>query len=288
MITVNNLTKTYKNNPVLKGLNFHVKQGDIYGFLGKNGAGKSTTLNILTKMIKSNGGEFQIDSDNIGYLPESPMFYDYMTALEYMKFIKSLKKSNHQSSGINELLSLVGLTHAKNKRIKTFSRGMKQRLGLASILIHNPELILLDEPSSALDPQGRKDILDILVKLKNQGKTIFFSTHILEDVEKICNKIAILDDGVIKLESTVTDLMNQYIDSIYTITLKSQVNHELFYSIAFVYKVVQEENKYTLYLNEDTDLLLNQLVELPINISSFNRKNATLEDIFIRRVKNDI
>lgn len=286
MITVTDLYKNYNGLQVLKGVNFNVNKGDIYGFIGRNGAGKSTTLNILTGLISQTSGSMNISNKQIGYLPESPMFYDYMTANEYLKFIGTLKKSPNITKRTAELLELVGLSHAKNKRIKTYSRGMKQRLGLASVLFHDPELLLLDEPSSALDPQGRKDILDILLTLKTQGKTIFFSTHILEDVERVCNKIAILDDGIIKLESTVKELVTQYEDPIYKITTTTPTDISLLKEIKQIVDVKKENDEYILYLNQHSDEILKQLTALPITITSFNQKKSTLEDIFIRMVQS--
>ena len=286
MIKVTDLYKNYNGHQVLKGVNFEVNKGDIYGFIGRNGAGKSTTLNILTGLITQTSGSFNINNKQIGYLPESPKFYDYMTAGEYLKFIGSLKKHPHITMRTDELLELVGLSDAKKRKIKNYSRGMQQRLGLASALFHDPELLLLDEPSSALDPQGRKDILDTLVTLKNQGKTIFFSTHILDDVERVCNKIAILNDGIIKLESTVKELINQYEDPIYKITTDTPFDTSQLKKMKDVVDVKKDDDEYIIYLNHHSKDILKQLTTLPITITSFNQKKSTLEDIFIRMVQS--
>src|SRR5690554_2729770 len=193
MIRAKNLVKNYGNHKVLRGVNIEVNKGDIYGFIGHNGAGKSTTMNILTGLINHQGGECIVNG-SVGYLPEDPKFYPYMNAWEYLEFIGTMggcpKKDIKQTSG--KLLDMVKLTSASKRAIGGYSRGMKQRFGIAVALFHNPEILLLDEPYSALDPQGRVDVADIIMRLKEGGKTVFFSTHILNDVERICNKIGIL------------------------------------------------------------------------------------------------
>ncbi len=279
MITVTNLKKRYNSHDVLKGLNLKVEKGDIYGFLGNNGAGKSTTLNILTNLIKYNSGDIDI-CPSLGYLPENPVFYDYMTAKEYLKFIGELQ-SNASSKRCDEVLELVGLRD--KKRIKTYSRGMKQRLGLASALYHDPTLLLLDEPSSALDPAGRKQMLELIKHLKNEGKTIFFSSHILDDVEKVSNKIGLLNNGIMEIEMNISEL--KAIESNTYIIEANGLSDQLLSSIdAIEYNHLTE---FGVEITTDRDDILKVLANLPLTISSFYKKKQTLEDVFMRMVTHD-
>jgi len=276
MIKVDNLKKSYKKHEVLKGLTFHVNKGDIYGFLGQNGAGKSTTLNILTNLIAKSDGHVSIEG-TFGYLPENPVFYDYMTAKEYLNFMKSLSKSD---SNIHELLDLVGLKD--KKRISTFSRGMKQRLGLASALISDPDLLILDEPSSALDPIGRKEMLDIIQTLQERGKTILLSSHILDDIERVCNKVCFLHNGFIQKEMSIKDLdthTDHYI-------IDSPALLDELKTIKAIDHVVKVDQVYEIKSsNQD---ILKELIKHNIHVKSFMPKKVTLEDIFLRMVDNDL
>lgn len=277
MITVNELNKSYGKHTVLKNLSFKVEKGDIYGFLGKNGAGKSTTLNILAGLIPFQSGQVKIDA-TIGYLPEEPIFYNYMTGKEYLNYIGGLQ-ANHDKKRTDELLELVKLQ--TNKRIQTYSRGMKQRLGLAAALYHNPDILILDEPSSALDPQGRKDMLDTLLKLKGDGKTILLSSHILDDIERICNKIGLIDQGQIQLETQLSEL-DRYIENTYIIESR-QLSKELLETLESLTVLEVENHTYTVYSNHSN--LLWQLSTLNVPITGFYQKKQTLEDLFIRMVK---
>lgn len=285
MITIRNLQKTYQSNEVLKGLNLHVSKGDIYGFIGKNGAGKTTTLNIMTNLLESNGGQVTIDpSIKMGYLPEAPKYYDYMTAIEYMFFLGTIQKHDKEfiKSKTDELLTLVGLYEHRKKRISHFSRGMQQRLGIAAILLNDPDILLLDEPSSALDPQGRKKILDLMLLLKDKGKTIFFSTHILTDVEKVCNKIAILHEGKIIIEDELEHILDTPFH--YVVTTKDLINDQkLIESIEFVKNVQLTGEQFIIQIDDDKNLF-KALSLLPIHVESFVKHKVSLEEIFIKAV----
>lgn len=304
MIKVKDLYKTYDKLQVLKGININVEKGDIYGFLGRNGAGKSTTLNIITGLLKSNSGSIFVDSTEIknnsylqlksvGYLTEDPQFYDYMTAVEYLNFLGNINGFSKKEKNIacDKMMDFVDLKNAKERRIKTYSRGMKQRMGLASILYTNPSLLILDEPSSALDPQGRKKILDIIKILKDSGKTIFFSTHILDDVDRICNKVGIIENGVMKVESDIKSLRKNYLQPIIDIEVKT-VNRNIISkinSLQMVNQIKLSENKIEVYLNnfsENKYLLFKELSKLDILVSSYTKRESTLEDIFLRMVNS--
>lgn len=203
----------------LSGLSLRVERGEIFGFLGPNGAGKTTTLKILLGLIKPTGGYTEIlgaptgDVEikrRIGFLPEAPYFYDYLTAEEFLGFYGSLAGIDRAVLGkrIRELLDTVGLSHAHSRQLRKFSKGMLQRIGLAQALIHDPELIVLDEPMSGLDPIGRKQVRDIILQLRDRGKTVFFSSHILPDVEMICDRVAIVIQGKLRAGGRVDELAN--------------------------------------------------------------------------------
>ena len=199
MLEVKGIRKSYDSNPVLKGASLKVNDGSIYGLIGRNGAGKTTLMNIIVGLLPSDEGYVMLDGEvaspdkyiQIGYLPDLPAFFEYMNAGEYIDFL--LKNQNPERR--DELLSLVGIK--KNTFISKMSRGMRQRLGIAAALVNDPDTILLDEPTSALDPQGRADVMEILLNLKKQGKTVVLSTHILADMEKICDDYGFLNNGVI-------------------------------------------------------------------------------------------
>ena len=209
ILEINHLKKSFGQQTVLKDVHLSVKEHTIFGFIGENGAGKTTTMKAILGLLKIDDGNITVCNEQvkygnnqtnqyIGYLPDVPEFYSFMTPLEYLELcgeVTHMAKHDIQTKS-QELIELVGLsTHAK-KRISGFSRGMKQRLGIAQALLNNPRLLICDEPTSALDPIGRKDILDILQKVKEKT-TIIFSTHILSDVERVCDEIAILNEGQI-------------------------------------------------------------------------------------------
>lgn len=213
MVHITNLKKQYKTFPVLRGLNMNIEKGDVYGFIGRNGCGKSTTMNIICNIIPKDDGEIYIGNGapvKIGYLPESPMLYGYMNAVEYLEYIAACcKYEGDISARVNEVLDIVGLQQAKTRRVKGYSRGMNQRLGIGAAILNKPELLLLDEPTSALDPQGRIEVINIIENLKSIGSTIILSTHILSDVERVANKIGIMNNGVIMQEGNLRDIMEE-------------------------------------------------------------------------------
>ena len=220
-ILIQDMHKHYGSVRALDGLSIKVEEGTVFGFLGPNGAGKSTTLRILTGLARPTSGSAQIAgidvvkrdhlSTKIGYLPEDPTFYGWMTPLEFMDYSARLfgLPAVERRKRIQELLELVGLAEAGKRRIRGFSRGMRQRLGLAQALINKPEVLLLDEPASALDPAGRRDVLGLIAGLKATS-TVFMSTHILEDVERICDTVAIINKGKLVTEARQDELLSGY------------------------------------------------------------------------------
>jgi ABC-2 type transport system ATP-binding protein len=215
----------------LKGLNLRVNAGEVFGFLGPNGAGKTTMMNVLLGYVNPSGGEaFLFDVNvrapiarqRIGYLPELTYYYKFLTAEELLRFyarIFGIPKAETEKR-IDQLLKLVELDHARKRPIRTYSKGMQQRAGLAQALINNPDLLLLDEPTSGLDPLGRMKVREIIQRLRNEGKTVFFSSHELGEVETVCDRIAILHEGELKIEGRVSDLVRQHQCNLEQIFLK--------------------------------------------------------------------
>jgi ABC-2 type transport system ATP-binding protein len=203
------------------GLNLSVNTGEVFGFLGPNGAGKTTTMNVLLGFVNATGGTaslFGVDvrepiaRQRIGYLPELTYYYKFLTVEELLRFYARIFEIPRQETErrIDELIKLVELEPARKKPIKSYSKGMQQRAGLAQALINNPDLLILDEPTSGLDPIGRMKVREIIQRLKNEGKTVFFSSHELGEVETVCDRVGILHQGKLKVEGKVNDLLQKY------------------------------------------------------------------------------
>lgn len=218
MVTIKNLQKSYGKFKVLDGLDMNVPDGEVYGFLGKNGCGKSTTMNILCNIIPKDGGDVLLGDEGnqrqrikIGYLPETPSMFTYMNGYEYLRYIAACcRYEDNVEQRIGEVLDIVGMTEGGKRRIKGYSRGMNQRLGIASIIFDKPQLLVLDEPTSALDPEGRADVMRIIRQLSDMGSTIILCTHILSDVEKVAGSIGILVNGKMSVEGKIADVEKQY------------------------------------------------------------------------------
>ena len=216
MLQINNLKKRYKKHAVLTDLNMTLEKGDVYGFLGTNGCGKTTTMNIICNIIPKDEGEIVFDNENIkiGYLPESPTLYNYMNGYEYLNYIGACGNySGNISARTAEVLEITGMTTSAKRMIGGYSRGMNQRIGIAAALYANPELLILDEPTSALDPEGRAEVMSIIGSLADSGTTIILCTHILTDVERVANKIGILKDGRMAVEGRVSDVKKQFLQN---------------------------------------------------------------------------
>ena len=209
-IKTENLTKLYGKTKAVDNLTLNVAAGDFFGFLGPNGAGKTTTIRIITGILKPDEGKVTVGERKIiGVMPESRGFYEWMTAGEYLSFFAKLYGDKNADKTADEKLALVGLSSKKNSKIGTFSRGMKQRVGLARAIINNPKVLFLDEPTLGLDPQGQEDIKVLLKKINGEGTTIFLSSHLLNEVAELCSHLAIINQGRLVAEGTLEQLRNK-------------------------------------------------------------------------------
>jgi ABC-2 type transport system ATP-binding protein len=218
-IRIENLSKTYSRSatPAVRMLNLEVKEGEIFGFLGPNGAGKTSTIHLLLNLIRPTGGaawlfdrpvgEMEVHR-RLGYLPESINLHDYYRGRGLLNFYAALcgVPPDARPARVAELLKLLNLEDAAEKRVSKYSKGMVQRIGFAQALLHDPDLLILDEPTASLDPVGRKEFRDILLELKRRGKTVFISSHILSEVETVCDRVAILQNGELKRMGTLQEL----------------------------------------------------------------------------------
>ncbi len=299
MITVTNLHKTFQSYHALKGINLHVKKGEIYGFIGQNGAGKSTTMNILAGLSVPAAGSCTVNgmdvtkishpSDlKIGYLPEDPKFYPWMTAYETLDYLGNSPSHSAEKQRIEEMLEWVGLSDAARRRVGGFSRGMKQRLGIGAALIHDPELVILDEPSSALDPEGRSDVLHLITDLKQMGKTVFFSTHILSDVERVCDTVGIIASGQMIMEKPLAVILKDNVVPIYDMVLGEALNGALLDDLEKmdgVLAVQAHGHKVSVTLKTaDSKGLIRFLADNGISVRELVQRKNDLEDIFIKEV----
>jgi ABC-2 type transport system ATP-binding protein len=267
-ISVKNVTKKFKNFTAVDSLSFEIKEHHVVGFLGPNGAGKTTTIRMIVGLSKPTEGSIAVaetpvvfgqpeSNKKIGYLPELPSFYAWMTGKEYLDFIAEIFNltSEQKEQKVKELLKLVDLTDSADKRISSYSGGMKQRLGIAQALIGDPDVLILDEPVSALDPVGRKEVLRIIENLK-KDKTIFFSTHILSDVDRICDDIILINKGKLIAASSLADLKTKYASPILEVEFTSDPATILtsLKSEKWVSKVEKDGNQFKIWLKDETAL----------------------------------
>ncbi|MFZ5354348.1 MAG: ATP-binding cassette domain-containing protein [Bacillota bacterium] len=305
MLEVRGLTKNYGDLEVLKGIDFEINEGSIYGFLGRNGAGKTTTMNILTGLIEFNKGSIKYNNIDfkenkreilqmIGYVPQDPVFYGYMNAFEYLNFIGKLSGMNNKEikSRSEEVLSVVGLFEAAGRKVGGYSGGMQQRFAIAVALFNKPKMLFLDEPTSSLDPQGRMEILELIREMKQQGMTIFFSTHILNDIERICDQVSILEKGKILVSGDLSALKEKYIMPIYDIELEKPCPALTLRleSMPWIDRVCEDKNRLTVYVKDigaSKKELLKNMAEVDCAVLSYNLRKSDLEDIFIRLVSSN-
>lgn len=290
MVKIRGLKKAYGNFSVLRGLDMNINDGDIYGFLGRNGCGKTTTMNIIADIIEKDDGDIELNGGKpvkIGYLPESPMIFGYMTAREYLGYIAScVDYEGDIDKRVSEVIEIVGLSSAADRRAKGFSRGMTQRLGMGAAILGKPDLLLFDEPTSALDPQGRIEVIEIINRLKEMGCTIVLSTHILSDVERVANRIGIMTGGTLAEEGALSDILKKYGGEIVNLTVKNltQENKIALLSIDFARAEYDEKANLFRFGSDNADetakRLIKLLAERDMIAESFKIGTATLEEIF--------
>lgn len=292
MVRIRNLQKQFKNFPVLRGLDMDVNDGDIYGFLGRNGCGKTTTMNIICDIIPKDDGEISLGGADgkpvkIGYLPESPTIFKYMTAREYLEYIGACAEYDGDiAKRADEVLDIVGLRAAADRRTKGFSRGMTQRLGMGAAIFRNPELLIFDEPTSALDPQGRSEVIEIINRLKSLGSTIILSTHILSDVEKVANRIGILSGGVLVEEGSLKEIMRKHGGDVISLSVKNltQENKIALLRVDFARAEFNEATgifRFGTDTPEDTAKRLVKIIaDNEMVVEDFHIGTATLDEIF--------
>lgn len=299
MIEFINVSKSFKEDfwkekkTVLNQLSFCVAQGSLCGFLGANGAGKTTSIKAMLGFIALDSGEIRFSKEigrsfheiksNIGYFPEHPYFYSYMTGEEFCRYLGRLQGVSKSilSKNITKWAQKLNIDHALDKKIRNYSKGMLQRLGFVTALLHGPQLIILDEPLSGLDPLGRKDFKDTMLELNNQGITIFFSSHIVSDVEEICDSIVVIKKGETYYEGKTGELLSKSSDNSYEVGFKTQLEVS---SLTKTFKSLvvnnSRDNFYRGMISTyEKDSFLKYAIENEIIIENIIRDRPTLEKI---------
>lgn len=306
MLEIKNLHKRYGKFYAVNGLNLTIPEGEIFGFVGPNGAGKSTTMKIVSGLLAATSGEVYIDGvdafkhnrkvkEKIGYMPDFFGVYDDLKVDEYLDFYASIYKikENEKKKIITDLLELVDLGHKRDSYVDNLSRGMKQRLCLARSLIHNPRLLILDEPASGLDPRARVEMKAILRNLKDMGKTILISSHILSELAEMCTSIGIIDSGKIVISGTVSEIMQQiYSNKVVKIKVNDKLDDAVMIlrEFPFIDKITTGENTIQAGFDagdEEMSRVLAALVNRSIPVAAFAQMDGNLEDVFMRVTKGE-
>lgn len=294
------LTKDYpvgfwrkRKKRALDSLTFHVEQGEVFGFLGPNGAGKSTTLKLLMGLIFPTAGTARIQGRpiddiavhrDIGYLPERPYFYDYLTAREFLDYFARFfgYSADERSKRVSRNLERAGIAAAADVQLRKFSKGMLQRVGIAQAILHDPSVVFLDEPMSGLDPIGRREVRDIILELKQQGRTVFFSTHILSDAEMLCDRVAVLLGGKLQGVGSPAEMLSVQIQGM---EILCQIPDDRQLPEFLEIRAARTGNRYRIEVSEpELYDALDQLRRLQARILSVTPLRPTLEDYFFRLV----
>lgn len=296
-LEVKNVTKTYKEKTAVNDFSMVLQSGECVGLIGPNGAGKSTLIKVISDIINPTMGEILLNGKKIsqmkkeiGYLPQYPNFYHWMTAQETLAFMGELSglRKEDLTKAIPEILSKVGLSGEENSKVGTFSGGMKQRLGIAQALLHKPSLIVMDEPVSALDPIGRREVLNLIEEIKRET-TILLSTHILSDAEEICERFIIIKNGQKIEDTTISDLLNSNSQNkmIFEVTSIDHKWLEVLKNLNYVKDVEAVGNKIKIeveHIGLNKNMLLRSALEHQVDLVKFEITNDTLEEIFIKLV----
>ncbi|MDX6183358.1 ATP-binding cassette domain-containing protein [Flavobacterium sp. Fl-77] len=296
ILTIQNLSKRYGRIQALKNVSFEIQKGRVYGILGPNGSGKSTTLGIVLNVVNRTSGDYSWFSGNmqthealkkVGAIIERPNFYPYMTAEENLKLVCKIKSISYAK--INEKLDLVGLTERKDSKFSTFSLGMKQRLAIASALLNDPEILILDEPTNGLDPQGIHQIRDIIRKIASQGTTILLASHLLDEVEKVCSHVIVLRKGEILYSGSVDEMSAN--EGFFEVQAE---NNDILKTVlathSSVERMIEEEGKVLVYLKSELSASeLNQfLFSKNIALSHLVKRKNSLEAQFLELTSKTI
>jgi ABC-2 type transport system ATP-binding protein len=302
VIDVRELRKTYrtpfrrKKVEALRGITFEVQRGHIFGFVGPNGAGKTTTIRTLMGLIRPTGGSATIFGHEIpsraarfkvGFLPESPYFYDYLTIAELLDLAGRLfgLPGPLRRRRADELIERVGLGRARTQSLKKFSKGMLQRAGLAQALMNDPELVVLDEPTSGLDPIGRKEVRDLILELRDQGKTVFFSSHILTDIEAIADQVAIVARGSLQALGTPGELVKRTVLGFeLVVRVAADANVDSLTEGASRVRRLGDELAVTVGAETDIDAWLDRARAIGAKVLAVEPRHETLEDLFMRQI----
>lgn len=299
IVEVKNLVKNYGSFCAVKDVSFDVYQNDVFGFLGPNGAGKSTTIRTLLSLISPTSGTINLFGKSIiedrnyilskiGCIVEKPDFYKYLSAQKNLELFARISGKEIKKSKINELIDFVGLTGREKDKVSGFSHGMKQRLGIAQTLLHDPELIILDEPTTGLDPQGIIDIRKLILQLKNEkNKTVIISSHILSEIELIANRMIIINNGKTIVQGQVSELLNsQEIIVLFKIDLIDKALSILKSSIFSACETTVEDSQLFIHTSIESISIINKLFcDNDIKVSSIEIKRK-LEDYFLRLINS--
>ncbi|MBC1979328.1 ABC transporter ATP-binding protein [Listeria marthii] len=296
-LEIQGLKKKYNGKWVIKGIDLSINEKECVALIGPNGAGKSTMINMIVQILTQDEGQITIDGidaksvrEKIGFLPQYPEFYGWMSATECLHFMGKLSNMEKKdlAARIQEVLLLVGLEASANKKISTFSGGMRQRLGIAQAILHRPELLVLDEPVSALDPIGRREMMLLLDKLKTEI-TILFSTHILKDAEEICDRIAIIKNGELVADNTVAQLMKEESSPVFDVELNGDSDawqKELLQN-NYVEKIEKVGTVYQVYTTNQkagAEAILSSLLNIDGEFIRIENRHQSLEEIFMEKV----
>jgi ABC-2 type transport system ATP-binding protein len=299
VIETKDLWKTYGRIEALKGVSIRVEKGQIYGLLGQNGAGKTTLIKVLLGIVKLTSGDATLLSHpagntevrrRVGYLPEDHAFPNYHTGYSLMDFYGSLYgvPAAERKRRIPETLELVGIAGRMHSKIKTYSKGMKQRLGIAQALMHDPELIILDEPTDGVDPMGRREIRELMVQLKEKGHTIFLNSHLLGEVELVCDRVAILQQGKLVREGTIEELTRTKGTFILGLLAGQVFPVEAVAQLGFPVRVLPDtpgHHEVTLTDGKTIEPVMKLLAERGLTVVHIVEKKQSLEDVFMTTVE---
>jgi ABC-2 type transport system ATP-binding protein len=305
ILEVKHLCKSFSTHKVINDISFSISEHTVFGFIGKNGAGKTTTMKMILGFLKPDQGEIKILGKNvqygkmetnrmIGYLPDVPEFYGYMTACEYLKLCGEITgmKSQELNFRIQKMIDLVGLSF-DNKKISKYSRGMKQRLGIATAMLNEPKLLICDEPTSALDPIGRREVLDIFRTIK-VDTTVLFSSHILHDVESVCESVALLDSGVLRIHGNIDDIRKRNCHNDIKIEFNTVEDRNRFMKLDEIKNVIKHTkmSDLSIVFSENKlfpleEILIRCMIENAIFPNRYEKLGKSLEELFMEEVSRE-